>query len=86
MGVNGARGCLTSSPQPARAVYSAATLQPGLEAAGDCKAGPVSSSWGQRGLTHTDSPQRGLTLGGLCAPAREVCEVGIPQLPQHPSR
>lgn len=40
MGVNGAHGCLTSSPQPARAVYSAAALQPGLEAAGEAGALP----------------------------------------------
>ena len=40
MGVNGAHGCLTSSPQPARPVYSAAALQPGLEAAGEAGALP----------------------------------------------
>lgn len=39
-GVNRAHGCLTSS-QPAGAVYSAAPLQPGLEAAG--KAGALLS-------------------------------------------
>lgn len=37
-GVNRAHGCLTSSPQPARAAYSAAALQPGLEAAGEAGA------------------------------------------------